>query len=100
MAAIQSFSPGWGTGVSVTTGASSAVTALAGKDSTSLCVTNLGDAVLYFRTGGSNAVATTADYPVLGGQQVSVTINRDHTHIAYIAPSGTPAMHAMRGEGF
>lgn len=99
MAELQSFSPGYGTGVTVTAGAASAAAALLGPTSTSLCLTNTGTVVAYVRTGDSTVAAKTADYPVLGGQQVSITINAGHTHFAYIAPSGAPVLHVMRGEG-
>ncbi len=99
MAELQSFSPGYGSGVSVTAGAASVTAALLGATSTSLCLTNSGTDIAYVRTGDSTAVATAADYPVLGGQQVSITINANHTHFAYIAPSGAPVLHVMRGEG-
>lgn len=99
MAQLQSFSPGYGTGIAVTAGGTSAVAALLGATSTALCLTNTGTDIAYVRTGDATAVATAADYPVLGGQQVSITINANHTHFAYIAPSGSPTLHVMRGEG-
>lgn len=100
MAQMQSFAPGFGSGITVTGGAASAAWALRGATSTALCLTNTGTATIYVRTDGPTAVATIADYPVLSGQQVTITINADHTHIAYIAPSGAPTLHVMRGEGF
>lgn len=99
MSQLQSFAPGYGSGITVTAGAASAVSALLGATSTALCITNTGTVIAYVRTDGPTAVATAADYPVLGGQQVTITINADHTHVAYIAPSGAPALHVMRGEG-
>jgi hypothetical protein len=99
MAELQSFSPGYGSGVIVTAGAASATASLLGATSTALCITNSGTVIAYLRTGDSGAAASTADYPVLGGQQVSITINANHTHFAYIAPSGAPVLHVMRGEG-
>jgi len=99
MAELQSFSPGYGSGVIVTAGAASVTAELEGSTSTALCITNSGTVIAYVRTGDPGAVASTADYPVLGGQQVSITINANHTHFAYIAPSGAPVLHVMRGEG-
>ena len=99
MAQLQSFAPGYGSGQSVTGGAASAVAALRGSTSTALCLTNTGTDLVYVRTGDRTAVATAADYPVLGGQLVSITVNADHTHVAYIAPSGSPVLLVMRGEG-
>jgi len=102
MAVMQSFAPGYGSGVVVTAGAASAAAALLGATSTALCLTNTGTDVAYVRTGLGTAglTATTADYPVLGGQQVVITVNSDHTAFAYIAPSGAPVLQVMRGEGF
>ncbi len=99
MAELQSFAPGYGSNQSVTGGAASVTAALLGATSASLCLTNTGTDLVYVRTGDSTAVATAADYPVLGGQQVSITINANHTHVAYIAPSGAPVLLIMRGEG-
>lgn len=99
MAQLQSFAPGYGSGVIVTAGATSAAAAMLGASSTAVCLTNSGTDAVYVRTGDNTVAATTADYPVLGGQQVTITINADHTHFAYIAPSGAPVLHVMRGEG-
>ncbi len=99
MAQLQSFAPGFGSGIIVTAGAVTAVEEMIGSTSTAVCLTNGGTDTVYVRTGYATATATTADYPVLGGQQVSITINADHTHVAYIAPSGAPTLHVMRGEG-
>lgn len=100
MAVMQSFAPGYGTGVNVTAGAASANAALPGATSTAACITNSGTVIAFVRTGGSTVTASNADYPVLGGQQVVITINADHTHFAYIAPAGAPTLQVMRGEGF
>jgi hypothetical protein len=100
MAVLQTFSPAYGTGVNATASSTSANVALAGRPSHSLCITNGGTVIAYIRTGDSTVAATAADYPVLGGQQVTLTVNMEHTHIAYIAPSGSPPLQFMRGEGF
>ncbi len=100
MAELQTFSPGFGTGVNVTAGAGSLVAELLGAPSFTLCITNFGTDRAFIRTGNANAVATIADYAVPGGQQVTITVNPAHTHVAYIAPSGAPALQFLRGEGF
>lgn len=99
MAAILTFSPGYGSGKVVTAGGTSASTTLA-PGSHSMMLTNLGANVIYVRSGGAGVVAVDeADYPVLPGQQVTVTRRFDDTHVAYISASGGD-LHIMKGEGF
>ena len=102
MAVMQSFAPGYGTGVSVTATTTTAASALPGATSTALCLTNSGTNVVYVRTGISTTglTATAADYPVLGGQQAVITINSDHKAFACLAAASTSDLHVMRGEGF
>lgn len=97
MALTTTFNPAYGTGVEVAPAASSAATEI-GFGSQSIVVTNLGSSVAYVRCGLSTVAASTADYPVLGGQQVSLTKFQDHTHVAYISAAGT-SLHIIAGEG-
>ncbi len=99
MAQMQSFAPGFGSGLAVASTATSAVSEMRGATSTALCLTNLGSHTVYVRTGYDGEVATAADYPVLAGQQVSITINASHTHVAYLSATGNTDLHVMRGEG-
>jgi hypothetical protein len=100
MAEMLTFNPAFGTGVTITTGASAA-TIVPGfqRGLTSLCFTNLGSETVYVRTGDANAVATAADYPVLGSQQVTITSNADFSHVATFS-SAAGSLHVMRGQGF
>lgn len=97
MAEIQTFSPAFGTGVVITTGASAATAVRTGTQS--LCLTNTGTVTVYLRTGDANAVATTADYPILAGQQVTITRFQDFTHVATFS-SSAGELHVMGGQGF
>jgi hypothetical protein len=99
MATLNTFNPGFGTGVTVAPGTGSARTALR-SGSQSLCLTNLGTVTVYIRTGDVTSVATAADYPILASQQVTITRRQDDTHVAYITASGTGSLHIMAGEGF
>jgi hypothetical protein len=99
MAAVYTFNPGYGTGVTVAPNATSA-RSLIRSGTQSLCFTNLGSVTVYVRTGDDTSVATTADYPILPAQQVTVTRRADDTHVAYITASGTGSLHIMGGEGF
>lgn len=99
MAEMLTFSPGFGTGVVITTAAGSAVTAVR-TGTQSLCLSNTGTVTVYMRTGDSAAVATTADYPVLAGQQVTISRFADFTHVATISPAGAGELHVMGGQGF
>jgi hypothetical protein len=99
MAEVQTFAPGFGTGVVITTAAGSAATAVR-PGTNGLCLTNTGTVTVYMRTGDSSAVASTADYPVLAGQQVTITRFADFTHVATISPAGAGELHVMGGQGF
>lgn len=97
MAIDTTFNPAYGRGVVVSPAATTASSEL-GRGSKSLVVTNLGAAVCYVRSGDSTVTASTADYPVLSGQQVSLGKFQDDTHVAYISADGT-SLHIIAGEG-
>jgi hypothetical protein len=97
MAINTSFNPAYGRGVVVSPGATTASSEI-GVGSKSIVLTNLGDNVCYVRSGASGVTATTADYPVLSGQQVSLGKFQDDTHVAYISADGT-SLHIIAGEG-
>jgi hypothetical protein len=93
------FSPGYGHGTVLSPAASSANAAIDAASQT-LCLTNLGANVCYVRvTDDATATASTADYPIPGGAQVTVTKPREFNRIAHISASGT-TLHVMPGEGF
>jgi len=93
------FAPGYGHGaVRVATAVSA--NALIDVASQTLCLTNLGANVCYIKLSESSTdTASTADYPIPGGCQVSITKNRDFNRIAYISADGT-SIHVLPGEGF
>ena len=101
MTVMATFNPAWGSGTTASVTASSG-NSLRGLGSKSLCLTNLGTDVAYVRTGvGSGTTATTADYPVLPGSQVSITKGMDDNYVAYIcAATESTSLHIMAGEGF
>jgi len=106
MTGQKTFNPAWGKGVAFTAGAVAThdeIDATANKNggSSSIVVTNLGSEVAYVRTYSSDAVqvATTADYPVLGGTQVSLTKFRDHDRASVISAGGT-TLQIIKGDGF
>jgi hypothetical protein len=100
MASMATFSPIWGSGATVSVTATSG-NSLRGFGSKSVCLTNLGDKTAYVRTGRHSGVAaTTADYPVLPGSQVTITKPQDDDYVAYIcAATETTSLHVMFGEG-
>lgn len=100
MAVDQTFAPAYGRGVTASVTATSAASEL-GKGSKSLCLTNTGDKVAYVRIGESGLTATTADYAVIGGSQVTISKFMDHTHIAYVCGgSDSTSLHIIPGEGY
>ena len=98
MAVLETFAPHYGAGIIVAPAAGSAASAI-GLSSKTICLSNLGANVCYVRTGLSTAVATTADFPVLPGFQVTISKPQDDTHVAYISAAGT-SLHIIDGEGF
>ena len=98
MTIIATFAPTYTKGVAVSPAASSASTQV-GEGSKTICLTNTGTGICYVRTGVSGVAATTADYPVLAGSQVTISKPQDHTHVAYISAAGT-TLHIIPGEGF
>ena len=100
MASMQAFSPIWGSGVTASVTATTGNQAK-GYNSKTLCLTNLGDKVAYVRTGvGSGITATIADFPVLAGQQVTITKPNDDDYVAYVcAATESTSLHIMPGEG-
>ena len=95
----DSFQPSYGNGVTVApTGTSASSTLGAGSDN--IVVTNLSSSVVsYVRVGQGAQTATTADYPVLPGTQVSLSKARYENTVAYITGSGTGSLHIIAGRG-
>lgn len=98
MSILETFAPAYGKGVTVTPGVSSATTTI-GAGSKSLTLTNTGANICYVRVGSSGITASTADYPVLSGAQVSISKAQDHDTLAHISAAGT-TLHIIAGEGF
>lgn len=98
MAILETFAPAYGSGIVVSPGAASASSTI-GRGSKSLTLTNLGTEVCYVRVGAGTVTASTADYPMPIGAQVSISKNQDHDTVAYISANGT-SLHIIPGEGF
>lgn len=97
MSAEQPFNPQYGSGQVLSPAAGSAnVTVPPTKQ---LILTNLGVNVCYIRCGESSQTATTADYPVPPGLQVTITKDERHLNMAHISAGGT-TLHVMGGEGW
>ena len=96
----QTFAPAYGQGVVVASVTTTSAASAVGVGSKSLVVTNTGSNAIYLRTGLTGSEATTADYPLLPGAQVSISKPQDHTHIAYITAASTSSLHVIPGEGF
>ncbi len=98
MSVLQTLNPAYGKGITGSVTGTSAASEI-GFGHKTLCLTNLGAETVYVRVGLSGVVATTSDYPVLSGTQVTITKDQDHTHIAY--KTGTASsLHIIPGEGF
>ena len=95
----ETFAPGYGTGQTLVTSATSAAETIA-VSSGSVALTNLGDVTIYIRIGGTAVAATIADYPLLAGNQVTVSRQADHGNLSHISPAGAGSLHVMVGAGF
>ena len=100
MSVQSAFNPAYGTGITVAPGVASASSTY-GVGSKALVITNLSASVLtYVRVGTGSTTATTADYPVLGGTQITLAKAQDQNTVAYIAPAGGGSIHILAGEGY
>ncbi len=99
MSNSKTFTPGYGTGITVATSAASGANTVK-ANSSSVVLTNLGNVTVYVRVGAAAAAATIADYPVISGTQVSVNKPAQHTHISYISPDGAGSLQYIAGAGF
>jgi hypothetical protein len=98
MNVLEPLIPNYGSGVTLTAGASALSTPL-NDDSKSIIITNLGANVAYIRIGGSSSVATTSDYPVLPYSQAVLTKSLGNNTLSYISASGA-TLHVMNGQGW
>jgi hypothetical protein len=93
------FFPKYGSGVVVSAAAGSASASL-DPTTRQVVVTNLGTTnVAYVRLGIGAQTATTADFPVPPGAQITLTKGLGADTIAYISASGT-SLHLIAGEGW
>jgi hypothetical protein len=99
MAILETFNPSYGSGIHVLPNGTSASVNIGAGEKT-ICITSLNAVQCYVRVGGTDVVATTSDYPIPVGGQVTITKKQDANCVAYIAPTGTGDLHIMVGEGF
>ncbi len=92
------FQPAFGYGQTISA-TSTASNIQIGNWSNQLVLSNLGTIVAYVRSGGSDVVASATDYPILPGQQVSISKIQGATHISAVTASGSTSIHAIPGEG-
>ena len=97
--ALQTFNPAYAQGQTLSVTSTSAPITI-GRGSMSLCLTNLSTTACYVRVSTGTVAATTADYPVLGGAQVTITKDQDMNTVSAITSSGTTSLHVIPGEGF
>lgn len=97
--ALQTFNPAYTQGQTLSVTTTSAPLTI-GRGSMSLCLTNLSTTACYVRVSTGTVAATTADYPVLGGAQVTITKDQDMNTVSAITASGTTSLHVIPGEGF
>lgn len=98
MAVEASFQPRYGSGQTVTPAAAAASIDIDASAKT-VCLTNTGANICYIRIGRGSISATTADYPVVAGQQVAVSKGDGDNVLSHISAVGT-TLHVITGEGF
>lgn len=96
----RSFNPVYGAGQTLSVTATSQVVVFGGR-SRAFCVTNLGSTTAYVRVGdAAGLTATTADYPVLAGAQVSLSKSAASDRLAAVCGAAdTTTLHVIPGEG-
>jgi hypothetical protein len=99
MSVQATFNPAYTQGTTISVSSTSAP-ATVGKGSKSLTLTNLGTDACYVRVSTGTIAATTADYPVLGGSQVSIGKFQDDDTVSAVTASGTTSLHVIPGEGW
>jgi len=100
MSEDTSFHPKYGSGQTVSPAVSAVSVSIdPDKNSTSVCLTNLGSNVCYIRIGTGTIEATTADYPIPAGQQIAVSKAGGDNVLSHISADGT-TLHIIPGEGF
>ena len=95
------FQPQYGaTQTLAVTATSQAVTYPAGNKT--LVISNVGTQTVWVRSTptGDTSAATTADMPILAGQQRGLTVNMDYTRLAAIAAATGSTIYVTPGEGF
>lgn len=99
MSVNATFAPSY-TKAQIVTPSTTSATATIGKGSKSLCLTNLGANLCYVRVSTGSSTATSADYAVLPGAQVSISKFQDDDTVAFVTGTSTTSLHIMPGEGF
>jgi len=101
MAALQPFSPHYGSGQTVTASSAAAVLVAINSNSFNVMITNTGAQIAYVRVGTDSATATAADFPILAGSQVSITKGAGQNVLSYLGvAAGDTTLHIMTGEGW
>lgn len=101
MAALQPFSPHYGSGQTVTASSAGALSVSINSNSFNVMVTNTGSNLAYVRIGTDSATATATDFPILAGSQVAITKGAGQNVLSYIGvATGTTTLHIMTGEGW
>jgi hypothetical protein len=98
MSVLQTFNPAYAQGQTISVTSTSAPITI-GRGSASLCLSNLGTTACFVRVSTGTVAATAADYPVLGGSQVTLTKDGDMDTVSAITASGTTSLHVIPGEG-
>lgn len=96
----QTFSPAYGTTVSISATTTTANAALSESDMLdTVLITNIGDDTVYVRLGRVDVVATEADLPILPKSAQTINRSRVDTYIAVLAAASTATVKATLGYG-
>jgi hypothetical protein len=95
----RTFNPVYGSGQTLSVTATSQQVTF-GQRNFAVTLTNMGNKTCYVRIGTGTVTATTADYPVLSGTQVSISKSLDASVLAAVCGGAdTTTLHIIAGEG-
>lgn len=98
----QPFAPHYGATVPLS-GSTIAATATVQRGNKQWRITNKGTEDIFCRGYDSRdgaQTATTADFPVMGGQSTTITVPEGYDKMSYVTSSGTATGYLTPGEGF
>lgn len=99
MTVVATFAPSYGK-AQIPSPSTVSASVTIGAGSKSLCLSNLGINLCYVRVSFGASTASSADYALPPGAQVSISKPQDADTVSFVTGTGTTSLHIMPGEGF